>query len=93
MQPRNQTDVFPGSNISFTVAVIGMNLSFSWEFDNGDPLPLDSRFIGGDTNVLTILDVEEMDEGVYRCNVSNLAGTAVSDDVQLIVCKCMKSTF
>ena len=93
MQPLNQTDVFPGTNVSFTVTVIGVNLSFSWEFDNGDPLPIDSRFIGGDTAVLTIVDVEEMDEGVYRCNVSNPAGTAVSESVQLIVCKCINNTF
>ena len=89
MQPLNQIDVFPGSNVSFNVTVTGMNLSFSWEFDNGDPLPANSRYIGSDTNEFTILDVEEMDEGTYRCSVSNPAGITVSDSVLLIVCKCI----
>ncbi len=64
-----------------------MNLSFSWELEHGDALPDDGRFLGLDTDTLTIIPTQESDEGSYRCAVTNPAGTVDSDNAYLTVCK------
>ncbi len=64
-----------------------MNVSFTWELDNGDPLPNDERYLGKDTDTLAIIDVRESDEGSYRCTVTNPADRVTSDTVYLDVCE------
>lgn len=63
-----------------------MNISFSWELANGDPLPEDGRFHGNNTDSLTITSVRESDEGGYLCIVTNPAGEVVTDAAFLDVC-------
>lgn len=87
LQPQNETNILPGSNVTFIVAASGMNLSFFWDSVSGNPLPTDVRFSGRDTDTLTILSTVEADEGGYWCSVSNPAGTVLSDGAYLTVCK------
>ncbi len=87
MQPQSSIDILPGRNVTFTVTVSGMNLSFWWATASGAPLPDDGRFLGRQTDTLTVRNVLEPDEGSFRCTISNPAGVVETDSVYLTVCK------
>lgn len=56
----------------------------TWEKSRG-PVPQDPRFISLPNGVLQILEVSAMDEGSYRCIVTNSARTAISQESKLTV--------
>ena len=86
VQPQNLTNIIPGSGVTFTIAATGQFLSYSWQL-NGEPLIADARHSGADSAALSITAVRESDEGSYRCNVNNAAGSVVSNFAYLTVSK------
>ena len=77
-QPLDATDIKLGSNVTFTVLAVGLDLSYEWEFGDGSVLPDNPDYIGVDTPTFTIRSVTREDIGSYRCAVSNTAGTVYS---------------
>lgn len=70
---------------SFTVTATGHEpLSFQW-FHDGNPLTDDERRSGTTTSSLLISGLEPADAGLYRCVVSNIAGSALSAAATLTV--------
>jgi hypothetical protein len=85
-QPQPVVNVFPTlmAQFSIEVSVDTVAPNFQWEkFDSGT-----SSWVsipGAQTKVLTIASAQESDEGDYRCVVSNLAGTTISNTGHLNV--------
>ena len=85
-QPEDQLEATPGDTITFTVVAAGDFLMYIWQrnmvnlFDMG-------KFSGTNTPTLTITDVQEEEEGTYRCVVSNVIRNVTSRVAQLTVCK------
>ena len=86
VEPQNLTNSMPGSSVTFTIAATGQFLSYSWQV-NEEPLITDARHSGADSAALSITAVRESDEGSYRCNVSNAAGSVLSNNAYLTVSK------
>ena len=82
VQPVDQTDIVPGSEVSFSVTATGTApLSYQWQkigVDGGS-----FNITGATTATLTITGVMESDEGDYRCVVSNAAGMVTSNTAML----------
>jgi hypothetical protein len=75
-QPQSVTTNL-GSDVTFTVAATGTApLSYFWQF-NGSTIP------GATVNSYTRTNVQPADVGAYSVIVSNVAGTATSDDAAL----------
>ena len=85
VQPVGQTNIVPGSNVSFSVTATGTApLSYQWQ--KGDMNLTDGGSItGATTATLTITGVMESDEGGYRCVVTNIAGMETSNTAMLTV--------
>ena len=77
-QPLDATNIKLGSNVTFTVLAVGLDLSYEWEFGDGSVLPDNPDYIGVDTPTFTIRNVTREDIDSYRCAVSNAAGTVYS---------------
>ena len=87
VHPVNQTDIVPGSDVSFSVTATGTApLSYQWQKD-GVNLTDVGRITGATTATLTITGVMESDEGGYRCVVTNIAGMNTSNTATLVVGK------
>ena len=87
VHPVDQTNIVPGSNVSFSVTATGTApLSYQWQKD-GMNLTDGGRITGAITATLTITGVMESDEGGYRCVVTNIAGTNTSNNATLTVGK------
>ena len=85
VHPADQTNVAPGSDVTFSVTATGTApLSYQWQKD-GVNLNDGGRISGATTATLTITGVTESDEGGYRCVVTNSAGTATSNTATLTV--------
>ena len=68
-----------------------VNITFHWEkFNNDDdtwgPLPSNTS-LAGIMNTMTIssINIQQSDEGSYRCTASNSAGTSISDVATITV--------
>ena len=95
--PKSRKDISPGKHVAFTVKATGTNpLSYQWQWnpaaENGNKeggseewQPCDAEWCDGAT--LTILKVQQFNEGSYRCVISNHAGTQISKAAQLSVGK------
>ena len=84
-QPEDRLNILPGSNITFSVTVIGESLSYQWQKD-GDMLNDGADYTGAKTSTLTVVDVKDPDdEGAYNVIVSNDAGFLISAPVELTV--------
>ena len=95
VHPVDQTNIVPGSDVSFSVTATGIApLSYQWQKDGVD-LTDGGSITGATTATLTITGVMESDEGGYRCVVTNIAGTDTSDSALLTVGKlnCMHMYF
>ena len=81
-QPQPQT-VCPGDNAVFTVVASGEGaLSYRWQKDTIDLIE-DEHYTNVDTPTLTIVNVNDLDLGLYRCLVSNAGGEVPSDEAEL----------
>lgn len=73
---------------TFTVAATGSGtLSYQWQKDGAD-LSNVGHYSGVTTTILTVSDLETIDEGDYRCVVTNAYGTATSNTAALTVASC-----
>ena len=61
-------------------------LTYQWQLDDTN-LVSSSEVSGITTNTLTINNVQESNEGMYRCVVTNDAGNTTSNAAQLTVCE------
>ena len=87
VHPVDQTDVAPGSEVTFSVTATGTEpLSHQWQKD-GVNLNDGGSISGATTATLTITGVTESDEGGYRCVVTNIAGADISDTATLALGK------
>jgi alpha-tubulin suppressor-like RCC1 family protein len=70
--------VIAGTNVTFSVAVIGdAPLHYQWSF-NGTPLNDGGNFTGSQTPTLQIASAQPTNTGVYSVVITNAAGTASS---------------
>ena len=60
-------------------------LTYQWQRNGTDLDPPPAGVSGATTNTLTITNVQESSEGLYRCVVSNAAGSMTSNAAQLTV--------
>ena len=87
VHPVDQTNIVPGSDVSFSVTATGTApLSYQWQKDGVD-LTDGGSITGATTATLTITSVMESDEGGYRCVVTNIAGMVTSNTATLTVGK------
>ena len=89
-QPADQVNVNPGSTVTFTVAATtdAGSLTYQWQLNGADLTSPPAGVSGATTNNLTIANVQESNEGMYRCVVTNDAGNTDSNAAQLTVCEC-----
>ena len=75
--------------MTFTVAATtdAGSLTYQWQLNGTDLDPPPAGVSGATTNNLTITNVQESNEGMYRCVVTNDAGNTNSDTAQLTVCE------
>ncbi len=67
----------------FTIEAVGTVLSYQWHRDG-------SELVDAVNSTLTIGNVSEETEGLYRCVVTNIIGESVnSSEAQLTVRKCL----
>ena len=85
-QLEDQLEATPGDNITFTVVAAGDLLMYTWQRNTVSLLDM-GKFSGTNTSTLTITDVREEEEGMYRCVVSNIIRNVTSRVAQLTVCK------
>ena len=81
--PEDQLAAIPASNVPFSVAASGNNLMYQWLKD-GAPVVDGSQYSGASSSTLTVVAVEQDDDGLYSCIVSNGAGSVTSRSAQLI---------
>ena len=87
VHPVDQTNIEPGSDVSFRVTATGTApLSYQWQ-KGGVDLTDEGSITGVTTATLTITGVMESDEGGYRCVVTNIAGMDTSNTAMLTVGK------
>jgi len=87
-QPTDMLEVVPGLPVMFSIMAMtdAGTLSYQWQ-RNGVNIPPTSGVSGVNTRTLTIASVLESSEGMYRCVVTNDAGSTSSNTAQLTVCK------
>ena len=75
--------------MTFTVAATtdAGSLTYQWQLNGTDLNPPPAGVSGATTNNLTIANVQESNEGMYRCVVTNDAGDTNSNAAQLTVCE------
>jgi hypothetical protein len=72
-----------GSDVTFTTAATGEPpLSFQWQKD-GEDLVESPHCTGVTTTTLTIHDVHQFDDGVYRCRVTGPCGVVLTSETTL----------
>ena len=81
--------MFNTSNIFFVDMLLKLTiLSFQHKVDGWQTMPTDdSRFAGVNTATLTISQVQQSDEGNYRCTVSNRLKKVASRVANLTISK------
>ena len=85
VHPVDQTNIVPGSAVSFSVTATGTApLSYQWQKD-GEDLTDGGSITGATITTLTITGVMESDEGGYSCVVTNIAGIDLSNSAMLKV--------
>ena len=88
--PESELTAFAGDTVDFAVNASGAALMYQWQRNETNLDDTSPRISGSTTSQLSVLNVEESDEGSYRCVVSNgntPASVATSDPIQLTVCK------
>ena len=88
-QPQDFKDVVPGTPVNFTITTTGTEpLSYQWQWkpageEGGSEEWQLCDVEGPQTAVLSIPSVQKSNEGQYRCNISNCAGSQTSNTVTL----------
>ena len=88
-QPQELKDTVPGKTVTFTVQATGTEpLSYQWELhtedESGGWQSCDvKRFPGANILTLIIPSVQKSDEGIYRCVISNIVDSQISEPVHL----------
>ena len=87
--PASQEEVNPGSLMMFTVTATtdAGSLTYQWQLNGADLNPPPAGVSGITAKTLTIANVQESNEGMYRCVVTNDAGNSTSNAAQLTVCE------
>ena len=64
-----------------------VNITFHWEKfnDTWGPLPGSTSLAGMNTMTISSINIQQSDEGSYRCTASNSAGTSISDVATITV--------
>ncbi len=75
LQPVNQV-VCPGTNVSFGTTATGSHLSYQWQRNGTD-------IAGATGTTLTLNNVSDANEGLYRCRISGDCGTAYTTPASL----------
>ena len=87
--PVDQTNIVPGSDVSFSVTATGIApLSYQWQKDGEDLTDGDS-ITGATTATLTITGVMESDEDGYKYVVTDANAEVISGTAMLTVGKCI----
>ena len=97
LQPTSKEDILSGKSTTFTVEAIGMEpLKYQWQWkpagrgveqDEWQNLTTDSCIIQEVESRLKLARVQAWNAGIYRCVVSNSAGSEISQAVSLTVGK------
>ena len=85
-QPQDRLSAIPeAGNVTFAISASGVHLSYSWQH-NGQTLSADDgKYEGTDTPILTIHSIQETDEGLYLCVVTNRNGSVTSNTAILML--------
>ena len=87
--PESMDNITAGMTVSFMVEAMGPGtLLYQWSKD-GNTLTDDMKYSGAATSNLMVLMVDNNDEGMYSCEVSNDAGSDTSLSANLTVCECV----
>ena len=93
--PQQLKDAVPGETLAFTIQSSGTEpLNYQWEIKTGDGSrewqSCDvERFPGANCSKIIIPSVQKSNEGIYRCVVSNNAGSQTSEPVNLNIGKTL----
>ena len=90
IHPQDLKDAIAGESVTFTVQAIGTEpLSYLWELKTGNGGGCQScivgRIPGANSSTITIPSVQKLNEGSYRCTVSNCGGSETSKYAMLTV--------
>ena len=91
--PSDQKDAFPGKPVTFSIQATGTEpINYQWQHKTRDGneewQSCDVEcFPGANTSTLTISSVQKLDEGSYRCVISNCVGSQTSEPVKLCIGK------
>ena len=84
----DQIDVTPGTSAMFSVTATGGTLTYMWFKDGSMLVETAGKYVGTDSEMLFVLDLmDPADEGMYRVTVTNIAGSLMSSNAMLTVCK------
>ncbi len=87
-QPLNATSVHVGTSSIFLVTAQGESLSYQWLRNGLDISDTPGRYAGTTSRILTVLRaIEEDNMAVFSVNVSNQAGSVISREALITVCK------
>ena len=87
VQPMDQMEITPATSAMFSVTATGGSLTYMWFKDGNMLVETAGKYVGTDSEMLFVLDLVEADEGMYRVTVTNIAGSIMSSDATLTVCK------
>ena len=88
VQPQELKDAVPGKPVTFTIQATGTEpLNYQWQQNvGGERGGWQSCDVEGTNNsTLTIPSVKKLNEGSYRCLISNIVDTQISEPVQLSI--------
>ena len=63
------------------------SLTYQWQLNGAELDPPPAGVSGATSDTLSIANVQERNEGLYRCVVTNDAGNTTSNPAQLTVCE------
>ena len=83
-QPQELKETVPGKPVTFTVKATGTEpLNYQWQQNVGEEWQSCDveRFPGANSSKLTIPSLQKSNEGSYRCVISNIVDSQISEPV------------